>query len=769
MTFSAFYQLGLSISVFLRHKSLLHVNSHGRVEVGAALNDLLLLVREASIHYRMALINNSSGEVTLDFNNLFGQRMEEFQRRKTHIVDAMWQYALGEEDSTKVRTLRKWLSPPDRNLQTLFQSNGLAPVPRDEFTCEWFQSHLLAFSRSKDDVLAISGPAGSGKSTLYGWIIERLQRPLGKKTHETLICQVEADVPGETTSYGIAKRLILQLLEKDIGDQHLFHEIEKAYKIRPSASVSKLEDALWKCLDDGLNRFKSTGNVMIVVDGLDNVRGREQASKAVVDHLGSLASKHSNVQLIILCRGAVVPIKGRTHKFAITSDHTHDDLRNVITQALEGYKHFRDQSEHAREALVEKLLHAGHGNFLWGILTAASLRYETSHDNFMKAVDAAKQGANPLDEAIARLVDRLDFTRPDTSLIVSWMLVAKRPLAIAEVKCLLHIDLHRKISLERKSHVKDDIKAALGPLAVIQNGFLRFRHSAIRSYLTDIQAGGKKFLSRRAAESDLAMRLLLYCKFNLTDALEPVCEIIDRAEVKVLFRKHALLEYAVRNWISHFRDCPMYHAAGQLELSADFKALFPASPQLAVLEWACWNVETFGPDAVLTHDLALRVREHVFTEKHESVIQSLIICGSIYQTTSKSTASADCFYRASRLGQMILRKNHTVTVTCTTTFLAITELLTTTSRTELVTRKEEMLRFIIDVYSHQYSKTHDLVIRYYKLLAQLYVDIKEEHKSETIWRELREIIIVRFGKGSEVRKSPVASVPRLFQLYPSAA
>jgi hypothetical protein len=138
VTFGVFYQLGLFVSIFLRHNKLLYVNSHVRVEVGSSLNDLLTLVQEVSIHYRIALINNSSGEISLDFNELLGQRMKDFSHRKTHIIDAMWEYVLGEETVTKAHTLRKWLGSPDRSLQNLFQSRDLAPSPRDEYTCEWF-------------------------------------------------------------------------------------------------------------------------------------------------------------------------------------------------------------------------------------------------------------------------------------------------------------------------------------------------------------------------------------------------------------------------------------------------------------------------------------------------------------------------------------------------------------------------------------------------------------------------------------------------------
>ena len=41
------------------------------------------------------------------------------------------------------------------------------------------------------------------------------------------------------------------------------------------------------------------------------------------------------------------------------------------------------------------------------------------------------------------------------------------------------------------------------------------------------------------------------------------------------------------------------------------------------------------------------------------------------------------------------------------------------------------------------------------MLAQLYVDMHEEHHAERIWREEREIVILRFGKVSKASKTIV--------------
>ena len=146
-----------------------------------------MLVREVSVYYQRRIVSIGSTEVSIDFNTIFGRYMEEFYRRKNHVTDLMWEYSLGGSVSTDIRVIRKWLGPRDRTLQTILDDRLAARAQRDEYTCEWFQRHLLDFSRSKDKtILSVVGPAGCGKTVLSGWIIERLQRSLGKKSHETL-------------------------------------------------------------------------------------------------------------------------------------------------------------------------------------------------------------------------------------------------------------------------------------------------------------------------------------------------------------------------------------------------------------------------------------------------------------------------------------------------------------------------------------------------------------------------------------------------------
>jgi hypothetical protein len=97
----------------------------------------------------------------------------------------MWKLRLG-EDSADVGIIRKWLGIHDRVVRAVIADRKEAATRRDEYTCEWFQRSLFDFSRGSGDTLVVTAPFGSGKTVLASWIVERLQRPIGKKNYQTL-------------------------------------------------------------------------------------------------------------------------------------------------------------------------------------------------------------------------------------------------------------------------------------------------------------------------------------------------------------------------------------------------------------------------------------------------------------------------------------------------------------------------------------------------------------------------------------------------------
>ena len=90
-------------------------------------------------------------------------------------------------NSLDVQTIREWLSPKDHVLRRLLENDRAS---RAEFTCEWFEPHLLEFCSSRNDMFLVTGASGCGKSVLSSWIIERLQRPLGRRSFDVISVKI---------------------------------------------------------------------------------------------------------------------------------------------------------------------------------------------------------------------------------------------------------------------------------------------------------------------------------------------------------------------------------------------------------------------------------------------------------------------------------------------------------------------------------------------------------------------------------------------------
>jgi hypothetical protein len=108
----------------------------------------------------------------------------------------------------------------------------------------------------------------------------------------------------------------------------------------------------------------------------------------------------------------------------------------------------------------------------------------------------------------------------------------------------------------------------------------------------------------------------------------------------------------------------------------------------------------------------------------------MIICGRLHKKLSNIAETWLYFYRTARVGQSILKIYCTIILSCTTAFLQVSETVVNTTRTKTVARKEELPRYMISACKGQHCETSDTVIRYSKILAELYISIHEEQKAK---------------------------------------
>lgn len=543
--------------------------------------------------------------------------------------------------------------------------------------------------------------------------------------------------------------MLSQLLEISIGDVRLYEQL--------SSLIGKFEDAhndkefaaqLWTVLDAGLATVNSKGvNLTIIVDGMDEIVGGDAKALELYNRLHQSVKRLSHVRAITFSRPLSHLGQPDCRHLVITPDHVHDDIQLYLIDALARRSVYTSQSDAKQQELLSQLVSRARGSFLFAYLSLQLLDTDgVDFDSFHKLIHSIKPDPSKNhDSLLKELVSKVNLKDGHISHLLTFMVAIERPLHIDEAEDLLSVDVTKR-TVSSRVNLRKVLSATRG-LLVEHKGSIRFKHPVVRSYIRGLC--GSTLISLRDAHRLLTMTLLLFSRNVLTQPCEPSFDIVNKSIIDQAFHSHLIVEYAVRYWIIHLQQSSLVSTKGDLTLSPDFKDIFPDSTFFVMLEWYSWQTESTLSNAIHLHDLALRVRSACFGEKHRTVLQSLIVLGVLYRTQTEVVKAAEFFYRASTIGQVILYKFSPIVVTCTSLFLVCTEEITYTKRTTIFTYREEMIRFYIEVCKGQYGAHSDHVIRWYEALVKLYRDIHEEHMAAVILKELHEITIIRFGRGSD--------------------
>ncbi|KAK3331850.1 hypothetical protein B0T19DRAFT_367021 [Cercophora scortea] len=745
-TFQALYQLTLLISHVSQIHDLFHASREVKETVAHLYCDVVELVGNISVHYRKTIGNLAANKsVTINFEATFGHAMGEIWLRRDLIAAKMWSLKLGHRAlGLSLEFIRRQLQN-DRSTRGNFYDQVAESLGRAEDTCEWLRSPLVEFFRSNDKALTITGDSGTGKTILAGWIKERLQSPLDHVQYSTLMYTFPYDSPSQCTPLSFLKSVLFQLLEKNVGDINLYEKLVGAFEsFGKHHSPAKLETSLWAALESGLRTLDDRrANSVIIVDGLHEVTG-DQSPLDFHKRLRECASKFNTVRIITLSKAMSHLSDGCSHVI-LTTQHLQADIKAYIRQSLATFKPFAKLGPGDQEKAVQELTDKAKTSFLWAYLVVRVLAKESSAlspDAFLNAVHGVNAS---IEETIKKLVSMISLKNEITEAMLSFMLAADRPLMVAELNELLRLNTQTR-RFGDKLDVLTHIKPTCSDIVIIENGRVHFKSKSVRAYMHSQM--GKLLPSVKDAHRHFTLALLLYSKLTLTGSNEPSFDVFDNKYQDEVFHTNALLHYAVQHWQTHFRLSSFYGADGELVLTKELHEVFPDSCHFAVLERSCsyWGIPMTR--LVERFELSLKVSQACFGDKHIAVLQTLIILGNIHVHAEDTITGAGFFYRAATLGKGILSRFHAVIVTCTKYFLEYTETITITTRTEIVTWREEMIILMIDICKSKHGASHDLVIQWYEILAKLYVEIKEEYRATVIYKELYEIYVIRFGKKS---------------------
>lgn len=709
----------------------------------------------------------TSGSASLDIFELFGETIEGFRTRQNTVVELIWESQIENEDfedgeALDVKVLSRWLSPQDRVLATLNRDHSFFVDQQVEMTCIWFQKYLTRFLHSDKSFLLVTGQPGAGKTTLAGSIVERLQRPINRKQVDTLFCSLSPDVPTTATSLAVVKSLLSQLLNLRVGNMAMYYALFRAYQhCRTSGDLKTYEEHLWQALGDTLKQPLDGGNdLVMVVDGLDEIESSQSASiqaagsissAALLDKLVSVTNQGDRVRLITLSSAAKMPSQANGMLHEVSREDIRDDLHSVALRALVHNRNFHSKPGNEQETLLDRIIQAANGSFLWTILACEILNLQKSNDAITSTLQSFESSKPSSQNLVHKLFTSLE-PNSNAKTLLSWILAAERPLTTEEIHTLFTVDVKSGTLTEKGVNIHDTLQT-LKPFLSLNEHIVRFRHPIVHSALHDLAQKNQISIPLKDSETDLLLRVLAYAKFTLRDQGEPVIDNDDPTIADRLFRQHRFLEYTVRYWVLHLQQSPlMPKNPTEFKPSADLQKVLPETTILPILEQLVWGTQLPLPEAIDLHFLAGTVRRAVYTENHPTVLQTYLAIATSYLLLSDTTHASSYFFQCTKISRTVLSDIHPLTLECANHFLKVSESMVTTTRTEIMTHREEILIVLITAYERQYGSTSELVIQTRKLLVELYASLKEEEKVLEVYRLIQEATIQHYGRNSHQAK-----------------
>ena len=548
----------------------------------------------------------------------------------------------------------------------------------------------------------------------------------------------DTNVKYTTSSLSLVRNLLLQLLDRNIGHEHLLSHIQEAIKHAQSGcSANEVEAALWKGLEHALEDHK----LLILIDGLDQLGSVRIGNPPALEILDKITKSKKNIKAVVLSR-PVSDAALKNFQEHVSLEKIHGNGSPDIKHFVQDFIHHRTELRHLKEAerheLVEKYVEASHNSFVLAELLLHQVDTEGSAADILKVLRPSKTAEELLDHQIGRI----DTKRPETKHIISWLVAAERPLSLKEIKALLEVDLDGCAYRPFSGDVEKTVRQLCTPLVKIKDGLVCIRHSSIRERLLSHKAS-KFAVDFKDAHRELAIRTMAYVKIHLQQKdTSPSSTICDVADLSSSFSQHDLLEYAARYWISHFKASSMYDKqTSKPAPSAQFKIAFSGTTRLALLEGSCLARQYIASEAEQLQHLAYKVRKLLLGEHAAAVLQSLILELYIGQKFKDTTTLCEYSFEAWKLSREVC--SATTIQSLAETFIGYSHSLTVSEHPHLCAHKVEVLEYLVEAYKHdQIESKHS---HYLTILAELHVKFGHIQKAVLIYRQLYYMRLKAYG------------------------
>ena len=664
----------------------------------------------------------------------------------------------------KLETIRQWLEPEDPALGNIIESTAQFAQEREESTCLWLMPYLNRFLKGEQHTMAITGQPGSGKSILATVINDHLQYPIGGVNYKSIFVPINNRVPANSTPRAVAKSILSQLFAGRIGNVRLYQILSDAcLQSQKTIDNESYDNTLWTALGNALQAsLKGAKELVLVIDGVDE---SSCGQSALLSRLRDATANASNLKVIVLAsetESAATVSKAQT-TVHISPELIFDDVAAVIRRVFQDCPVFDQMSEEQRELNVTRITEAANGSFLWGKLATKKIR-DDNHPNaesLTKAIESLVKANYSVSDLVShRLGSKLS---EDGKKILSWLATASRPMTLREISALLSVQLDKGTIAEQDSSNPLSLLKPVTSLVFCHSNMLYLRHGQIRAAITDASAKGSFLPAMKNRHADLAQRLLLYVKRTVTNNSEPSLTPPDESSASTQLEMFPLLDFALRYWVNHVKTA--FGCSTEREIntaSKELRPVLPTTPAVQLLEMTVWKNKP-TPALVNLSTLETNIYEQVLTSNHPATLQA-VLCQALTYRPLRDTAQlqvSQVFYHAVKISQTVLSIQHVITMQITREFLDITSNQVTTSKTDIMTKRIEMLQLLVECYKIHYGATSQMIVSTLTQLAEHYMSIKEEHKAQKILNS----IPGNSGSPGLSRPSPSTDESLLVQLH----
>lgn len=516
-----------------------------------------------------------------------------------------------------------------------------------------------------------------------------------------------------------------------IGNVGLYKALSDTYQ-RCTKTVNDEEyaDLLWAAVKSGLHSsMQGSKPTVLIVDGTDeSTCGQDVLLKG----LRGASADVDNLKLIVTGseKHNTFPKQSTVN---ITPDLISDDVAAVVRTVFDHCPAYNSLSAEDQEVCVHRIVKAAEGSFLWAKLAAKRIRDENTSKTrpLVKDIGSFVKANHNVNDLVYQTL-KSNASQAGVK-IVAWLATAARPLTISELSSLLSIQPDKDAIVDQKVAPLNLLKPFVS-LVFCQNNMVYLRHGQLRSAICHIIDNDKSIPAIKDTQLDLIRRMAVYIKHTVTGKQEPSLDTPDPQQAESLVEKHPFLDFSLRYWLGHTRIA--FGCDSDQEISKAGQALtqvFPGSPLVPRLEMTVWKRKP-TPSLLSLYTTQARLYQQVLGTRDPATLQATLCQALFFQKIQDVTPSqaSEVFYNAAKICQSVLTVHHLITMRMTKHFLDFTERRTTGTKSEIMTRRTEMLQVLVECYKVHYGASSEMVVSTLTQLSEHYRAVGQVHKAQEI-------------------------------------